>query len=75
MTTNLKFNVHKIASFIKDFHSFEQNIVMLIEHYLDLIESNVKLKKTNEQLLTEITERDKMIEEMEREIDELKTVH
>ena len=55
--------------------NFERNLKYLIVHYLKNVDELKKAKEENEDLLTKIEDRDRLIEELEQRINEFETFH
>ncbi len=70
-----KQTVQELKLFINNLKSFEKGFHTLLIDYLAVTEENKKLKETLETALTEIADRDRMIEERDRQLEEMKTVH
>jgi len=77
-----KNTIQQINRFIKSMPDVEKSIKSIVINYLKLFNENDQLKqeisvltKSNEELLTDCEDRGKMIEELEREIEQLTLVH
>ena len=66
---------HELGNFIGMIPDFERNLKYLIVHYLKNVDELKKAKEENEDLLTKIEDRDRMIEELEQRINEFETFH
>lgn len=70
-----KQTVQDLKLFINNIKVFEKGFHTLLIDYLSVTEENKKLKETLETALTEIADHARMVEELEREIEQLKTVN
>jgi len=77
-----KDKIHQISAFIGSLPDIENTLKYLVVNYLKLFSENDKLKievlnlkKENNDLLTEATDRARMVQELEEEIEGLKTIH
>ena len=77
-----KEKIHQIGSFIGSLPDIEVTLKYLVVNYLKLFTENDKLKnevlnlkKENSDLLTEATDHARMVQELEAELEGLKTIH
>jgi hypothetical protein len=77
-----KEKIHQIGSFIGQLPEIETTLKYLVVNYLKLFTENEKLKaenlnlkKENNDLLTDSADHARMVEELEAELEGLKTIH
>jgi chromosome segregation ATPase len=77
-----KQNIKQISSFITQLPDVQITLKFLVVNYLKFLNENENLKseisdlkKENDDLLTELADRDRMVQELEAELEITKTIH